>query len=299
MNCWHASLKKRMPHILRPIALLTLVLIAWLPHDTQAQTQSPLQEWQYDGGVILARLFDPDLPEWRTILGAAAEVQPAYDGARAYRVSEGPVINVFYRDIAFFSTGEGFGYNFLRGDHYQIGVGLSYDLGREQKLDANLTGMGDIKAAPVAKLYGQWVLSKKFPMILRLAARQYIGGAEGAVGNASVYMPLPGSSKTFVMFAGPSITAGTMHYLQTVYGVSEQQSMASGHPQYEFTRPGTSDEGVGFSATKFIGSHWLVSLDSALSEVRGEPARSPLIERKTQRVLALSFEYHFESESGP
>jgi outer membrane scaffolding protein for murein synthesis (MipA/OmpV family) len=284
-----------MPPILRSIALLTLLLIAWLPHDTQAQTQSPLQEWQYDGGVILARLFEPNLPEWRFIAGVASEVQPAYDGARAYRVSEGPVVNVFYHDIAFFSTGEGFGYNFLRGDHYQIGVGLSYDLGREQKLDAALNGMGDIKAAPVAKLYGQWVLSKKFPMILRVAARQYIGGAEGAVGNASVYMPLPGSSKTFVMFAGPSVTAGTAHYLQTVYGVSEQQSMTSGHPEYLFTRSGTSDEGVGFSATKFIGSHWLINLDSAISEVRGDPARSPLIERKTQRVLALSFEYHFES----
>jgi outer membrane scaffolding protein for murein synthesis (MipA/OmpV family) len=284
-----------MPKILRSIAVLTLVLMAWRPHGAQAQSQSPLQEWQYDGGVILARLFEPNLPEWRTIVGVASEVQPAYDGARAYRVSEGPVFNVFYRDIAFFSTGEGFGYNFLRGDHYQIGVGLTYDLGREQKLEANLTGMGDIKAAPVGKLYGQWVLSKRFPLILRLAARQYIGGAQGAVGNASIYMPLPGSSKTFVMFAGPSVTAGTMHYLQTMYGVSAQQAMTSGHPQFDFTRPGTSDEGVGFSATKFIGSHWLINLDSAISEVRGEPARSPLVERKTQRVLALSFEYHFES----
>ncbi len=47
--------------------------------------------------------------------------------------------------------------------------------------------------------------------------------------------------------------------------------------------------GVGFSATKFLGKHWLINLDSAISQVRGAPSRSPLIERKTQRVLALSF----------
>ncbi len=119
-------------------------------------------------------------------------------------------MNVYYRDIWYFSTGEGLGYNFLRGDHYQVGVGLSYDLGREMHVDGrNLDGMGDIHAAPVAKMYGSVVLSKKFPMILRVSARQYLGGAQGAVGNASVYVPLPGSSKTFVMFAGPSITMGT------------------------------------------------------------------------------------------
>jgi outer membrane scaffolding protein for murein synthesis (MipA/OmpV family) len=267
-----------------------------LPHGAQAQSQSPLQEWQYDGGIVLARLFEPNLPEWRTIAGVASEVQPVYDGARAYKVGGGPVVNVYYRDVAFFSTGEGLGYNFLRGDHYQIGIGVTYDLGRDQKLDgANLNGMGDVKAAPVGKLYGSWVLSKKFPMILRVAARQYIGGFEGAVGNASVYLPLPGSSKTFVMFAGPSITMGTAHYLQNMYGVTEQQAMASGHPEYDITRAGTSDAGVGFSATKFIGKHLLINLDSAISQVRGTPARSPLVERKTQRVLALSFEYHFES----
>lgn len=285
-----------MPKIPRSIAGLTLVMLAWLPHAARAQSQSPLQEWQYDGGIVLARLFEPNLPAWRIIAGAAAEVQPAYDGARAYRVSGGPVINVYYRDVAFFSTGEGLGYNFLRGDHYQIGIGLTYDLGREEKLDgANLHGMGDIKAAPVGKLYGSWVLSRRFPLILRVAARQYIGGAQGAVGDASVYVPLPGSSKTFVMFAGPSITLGTAHYLQTLYGVNEPQSLASGHPEYDITRAGTSHAGVGFSATKFIGQHWLISLDSAITQVRGTPARSPLIERKTQRALALSFEYHFES----
>ncbi len=284
-----------MAYFIRTIPCLALALMAWRPQGAQAQSQSPLQEWQYSGGVILARLFEPDLPKWRTIAGVAGELQPVYDGARAYRGGGGPVLNVYYRDIWYFSTGEGFGYNFLRGDHYQVGVGVSYDLGRAQTDDgANLNGMGDLKAAPVAKLYGSWVLARKFPMILRLSARQYLGGAQGAVGNASVYIPLPGSSKTFVMFAGPSITAGTAHYLQTVYGVSEAQSLQSGHPEYLITRFGTSDAGVGFSATKFLGQHLLVNLDAAISQVRGVASRSPLIETRTQRAVALSFEYHWE-----
>ena len=170
--------------MVRHFVAVMLILLGCSVRPAHAQTPSPLQEWQYSGGIILARLFEPDLPEWRAILGTAAQVQPAYDGSRAYRVEGGPVINIRYRDVAFFSTGEGLGFNVLHGDHYQVGVAMAYDLGRQEKEDyANLRGMGNISAAPVAKIYGSWVLSRKFPMILRVDARQFIGGAEGAVGD--------------------------------------------------------------------------------------------------------------------
>jgi outer membrane scaffolding protein for murein synthesis (MipA/OmpV family) len=278
----------------RHLAALALILIAFNSPEVRSQTPSPLQEWQYSGGVILARLFQPDLPRWRTILGVASELQPVYDGARAYRVSGGPVFNVYYRDIWFVTTGEGIGYNFLRGDHYQIGLGVAYDLGRKEKDDLrNLRGMGDISAAPVGKFFASWVLSRKFPLIMRVDARQFIGGAQGLVGDAAVYLPLPGSSRSFVMFAGPSITMATHHYLQTLYGVSASQSAASGHPIYQIPHAGTSAAGVGFSATKFLTPHLLLNLDAALNQIRGSPAHSPLVETRTQRVIAVSFDYNF------
>jgi outer membrane scaffolding protein for murein synthesis (MipA/OmpV family) len=263
-------------------------------HAARAQTPSPLQEWQYSGGIILARLFEPELPRFRTVLGLAAQVQPVYDGSRAYRIQGGPAIDFHYRDIAFISTGDGIGYNVLRGDHYQLGVALAYDLGRKERDDlANLHGMGNIGVAPVGKIFGTWVLSKSFPMILRVDARQFAGGAQGAVGDAAVYLPLPGSSRTFVMFAGPSITLATHHYLQTLYGVTPEQSVLSGHPVYEITHDGTVAAGVGFSATKFLTPHWLLNLDTAINQIRGNASRSPLVEKRTQRVLALSIDYNW------
>lgn len=95
------------------------------------------------------------------------------------------------------------------------------------------------------------------------------------------------------MFAGASITMATHHYLQTLYGVTPVQSAASGHPVYEIPHAGTSAAGVGFSATQFVTDHWLLNLDAALSQVRGSPAHSPLVEARTQRVLALSFNYNW------
>jgi outer membrane scaffolding protein for murein synthesis (MipA/OmpV family) len=262
--------------------------------DAWAQTPSPLQEWQYSGGVILAKLFDPDLPKFRSIVGLASEWQPAYDGSRAYRLEGGPDINVYYRDVAYISTGDGLGFNFLHGAHYQLGVAMGYDFGRKESQDyANLHGMGAIGAAPVGKIYGSWVISRKLPLILRVDARQFIGGAQGAVGDITVYTPLPGSSKSFVMFAGPSLSLATRHYMQVLYGVTPQQSAASGHPVFEFTHNGTSAAGVGLSATKFLGDHWLVNVDGAFNQIRGSPARSPIVERTNQRVAVFSINYHW------
>lgn len=274
--------------------LLLLVVSTVFSQHASAQTPSPLQEWQYSGGVILARLFEPELPRFRTIVGLAAELQPAYDGSRAYRLAGGPDLSFFYRDVAFISTGDGIGYNFLRGDHFQIGASMTYDLGRKVSRDyTNLHGMGDIGAAPVAKVFATWVLARRLPLILRVDARQFIGGAQGAVGDVAIYTPLPGSSRTFVMFAGPSITLATRHYMQVLYGVTPQQSAASGHPIYQFAHDGSTAAGVGFSATKFLGKHWLLNVDGAIHQVRGSPSRSPLIEKTDQHVVVLSVNYNF------
>jgi hypothetical protein len=115
-------------------AVLAASLIVLMGSSAFAQTPSPLQEWQFPGGIILQKEFAPQIPEWRVVLGAATAVSPIYDGALPYRVRPGPVIDIRYRDIAFASVGEGLGVNVLRGDNYRAGIALGYDLGRPVSL---------------------------------------------------------------------------------------------------------------------------------------------------------------------
>jgi outer membrane scaffolding protein for murein synthesis (MipA/OmpV family) len=270
-----------------------LAICAFATRTAWPQSPSPLLEWQYSGGIILSRLFEPNLPDWRRVLGVAVETQPVYAGADAYKVQGGPVINIQYKDIAFASTGDGIGVNFLRGDHYRIGAAVAYDLGRKERDDyTNLRGMGDISVAPAAKVFASYVLSKKFPLILRLDARQILGGADGTVGDAGIYMPLPGSSKKFVMFAGPSATFATHRYLQSEFGVTPAQALASGHPEFD-AHSGIESVGVGFSATGFLTRHWLVNLDAAITKLKGSANISPITESATQRELAVSVDYQW------
>ena len=225
------------------------------------------------------------------MLGIGSEFKPLYDGARPYRGEVGPVINIRYRDTAIFSVGEGLGVNFLRGDHYRVGVALGYDLGRRVSDDYTyLHGLSDIGRAPVIKLFGSYVVSKAFPFVLRADVRRIIGGADGMLGNLEAYLPLPGSSKKLFMFAGPSVTFADRRYLQKEFGVTAAQETASGYPASD-VHPGANAVGLGFSATRFITDRWLMNLDVAVNRLLGSASESPITQRNVQNVVALSGAY--------
>lgn len=274
-------------------AVALAVFSSFYSSSALSQTPSPLQEWQYSGGIILSQLFHPNQPEWRAVTGLAAELQPVYEGAKAYRAQAGPVINVLYRDIAFASTGEGLGVNVLRGTHYRVGIALTYDLGRLQRDDyANLRGLDNIHAAPATKIFASYVLSKEFPMVLRFDAREIMGGVGGAVSDIGAYLPLPGSSKNLFWFAGPSVTLATHHFLQDEFGVTASQAMASGHPEFE-PHSGLEAAGFGISTTKFFGHHWMLNLDGAFSKLMESAQSSPITERSARDVITLSANYQW------
>jgi outer membrane scaffolding protein for murein synthesis (MipA/OmpV family) len=268
-----------------------LLLGACLPRMAACQTPSPLQEWQYPGGIILYQMFQPDTPEWSTVLGGAEVVKPLYDGARPYRAETGPVINIQYQDLAFASIGEGIGVNVLHGDNYRAGIAIGYDLGRHVGYYAShLQGLGDIDPAPVTKLYGSYVISRQLPLVLRADVRQFVGGADGMIGDLEAFMPLPGSSKVFAMLAGPSFTFADHLYMQKEFGVTARQAADSGYPIYA-AHGGADAIGLGFSATRFLDDHWLINADLAVKHLLGSASDSPITQKTVQGVFALSVAY--------
>ncbi len=278
---------------LRGLTGLALILCAGLPRMAWAQTPSPLQEWQYPGGTILEKLYEPNTKDWRVVLGAALISEPRYDGGLAYHVTPGPVIVVLYKDIAFASVGEGLGVNLLHGDKYVAGVSVGYDLGRPVSDDyTHLHGLGNIEAAPVIKAFASYVMSKSFPLVVRADVRRIVGGSDGLLGDFSAFMPLPGSSKKFVMFAGPSVTFSNRQYNRKEFGVSAAQAADSAYPIYN-AHGGLTAVGMGFSASRFITDHWLVNADLAWNRLEGSAGDSPITQSREQGVVEFSTEYRW------
>lgn len=272
---------------------LLAAILACSARRAAAQTPSPMQEWQYAGGIALERLFIPKTPQWDVIAGLATSVNPAYSGASQYDASGGPVIDLRYCGRFFLSSGEGLGADLFDGKQYRVSLSVGLDLGRRMAWHyGTLHGLGDIPRAPFFKLAGTYVISKRLPVLLRADIRKIVGGAAGIVGDLEFYTPLPGSSRQLVMFAGPSVTLADRKHLQTNYGISPLQAVASGYPAFS-AHGGLEAVGFGFSATRFITRHWLVNTDLAVSELLGSAGRSPLVERRTQGSFSLSTAYRW------
>jgi len=58
----------------RRLVYLALLLCACGTRMSLSQTPSPLQEWQYPGGVMLEQLFEPNLAS-RFVVGASGDLQ--------------------------------------------------------------------------------------------------------------------------------------------------------------------------------------------------------------------------------
>ena len=278
----------------RAIYFSLALLSIHLPGRSLAQTPSPLQEWQYVNAVPLMQLFRPTIPEWDLVLGAGGEDRPLYDGARNYRFVGGPIFDVRYRDLAFLSTGEGLGINLIRGANLTAGMALGYDFGRKSSDDeSNLRGFPNIGRAPVVKLFANYVVSKDFPLVIRLDLRQSVGrGPDGLVGDLSAYFPLPGSSPRLIMLAGPSMTWGSQKYLELRFGVTPSESDLSAHPVFSPTA-GVSATGLGYSATYFMTPHWMVEVDAAWRRLLDGAENSPITERVSAAAAAFSVSYRW------
>lgn len=258
---------------------------------SSAQTPSPLQEWQYPGGISLFKLFQPEMPEWSVVAGIALVSMPRYDGALAYHAEPGPVIDIRFRDIAFASVGEGLGVNLVSRPNFRAGLALGYDLGRrESDYPSRLRGLGDVRAAPVVKAFGSYAISRNLPVVFRWDVRAIIGGSGGILGDLEAFMPLPGSSQRLVMLAGPSITFADHQHMQRTFGISPEQAQSSGYPAFS-ARGGFVTVGLGFSATYFYTPHLLVAADLAINELRGSASNSPITQSSIQGVVALSVAY--------
>ncbi|GAC1623631.1 MAG: MipA/OmpV family protein [Nevskia sp.] len=253
----------------------------------QAQTPSPLAEWQFSGGVPLRSYFIAQPPKWDYDIGLAFIEQPKYQGSKEYRLQPGPTIDIRYRDIAFISTGEGLGWNLLHGKTYRAGLALTYDLGRRLNREQISRGIGnDVRGAPEFKLFGEYVW---FPVVFRGDVRRAIGGYDGVVGDVSVYMPVAGADKFFVL-VGPSVTYGDASFTRQFFSVTDTDAQRSGKQPYN-AEAGFTSYSFGSNIIWMISKHWRLDTTLAASRLIGDAANSPTTQRKTQYAFAMSLDY--------
>jgi outer membrane scaffolding protein for murein synthesis (MipA/OmpV family) len=270
-----------------------MIGLCFAARPAAAQTPSPLAEWQYSSGIQLQRLFEPTIPTWQVELGLGAQYAPVFDGIGKYQLQPGPVIDIRYKDYAFASTGEGVGFNLFSFRHISFGAAVTYDLGRSPHLDGTaLSGLGTIHPAPEIKIFATTALAEAFPLVIRVDARKQLGATNGYIGDAGAYLPMPGSSQTFVWFVGPTVTLADSRYMNAYFGVSQVQAADTHYRRYKASA-GFKSAGLGVSSDYFVTAHTIISVDAAFNRLLGSAANSPITRSKYEAVVSVAALYKF------
>jgi len=239
-----------------------------------------------------------DHGKWGLLAGAGAFATPKYSGDDNYRVLALPFLRGSYGDNFYVSVPEGANYDIYKKDGLRIKAkaGIAFPRDEDGKSPfaiagaptVELQGLGDIDLS--VELGG--AVDYDFgPLTLSAGLRKGIGGHGALVGDASVsytkVFKTPGPPIALILT--PNIKFGEASLTQTYYGITAEQALASGLPEYK-TNGGIYS--VGLNALSFIPT----SKDSAFilfasaRELTGPAAKSPLLMQRgdsTQGAVGL------------
>ena len=254
-------------------------------------------------GIVLALLTTPVLAAEQSegnvlTLGGGVDVAPRYSGSDKSRVGAAQVVDYAMENGFFISTTRGVGYGNNIGN-LGYSAAVSYRTGRKDKDVSSdsissgsdyLRGMGDIKGSAIV-VPG---LGYKVTDWLHLQLQAEVPVSERDNGEAvhfGIISPLYISPKNEVTLALTS-SWGSDKYMQTYYGVSAAQSAASGFARHD-AGAGIYAYSLNLDWTHRLTSRWSVLAAAGVTQLAGDAADSPIVQRKTSPTGSLKVTYSF------
>lgn len=281
------------------LTAITLAIISMFPAHLAAQTtDSPPP--QADG-----RWQDPERDGWNVSIGLGAVVAPAWLGADENAVSIFPDLRVNYDDVLFASIPDGVGWNAVREGNWRAGPLVKLGFGRDEDNGGSpfliaggsdaLIGLGNID--PTAELGGfvETRLGAQKQFQIRAEIRKGLaGGHDGLI--VDLQAAFQGRTDSFIYSVGPRATFADDNFMQPFFGITADQSLASGLAPY---RPNGGLVSAGLSGTLIrpIGSRSSITVFAGADYLGVEAGRSPLIRERGERFQAsigIGYGYRFK-----
>jgi MipA family protein len=224
--------------------------------------------------------------DWQSSLGAAAIVAPKSIGSDKTRYLAIPTFDIKYKDFFFIDPIKGVGVQSkpLEGLTISASLGVNFD-SRRAKDDQRYRGLGDIREALAQNLSLEYEIGDAFiatSSSIRLGSRE----KRGSTFDVDLGYNLP-AAKSF--FASVGLTARAMDstYARNFLGVNAQQAAASGLPRFN-AESGVQRAGTFVQSVYRISDDWTAFGRLESTRLRGDAARSPIVERKGQTSILLS-----------
>jgi outer membrane protein len=226
-------------------------------------------------------------PAWEGAVGALFQYGPSYQGSESSRLRARPGLFLRYGRYSVTTTGgfvtrrneevqRGLSADLIARETLRVSLSLRVDGGRDDGDDPMLHGLGRIRPTVRGRLlavkdFGAgWKLSAALSP--DLLGRQ--GGALADVGLGYEWRLTP----TLRANAGMTLTAANQRYMQSYFGVTDEQSQRSGHPVYK-PSAGLRDIGLGVGLRADLGPRWLGFVNIGTTQLLGPTLDSPLTRR--------------------
>lgn len=260
-------------------ALLSIVF--W--HSTAPAQTDPVLEIEPQ-----SQIEEPEQNSDHYIVGAGAAYAPAYLGADKYRVQPVPVVDVAWGPF-FLNLRNGLGINVIDNDVLTVGVSVAPMQGYRRE-DAP-EGIGKLSLGVGGRGF---VSVKAAGFIATVGGTQGItGGTKGFVADASLTYPIAISSR-FTLAPSIGATWANRKHNDRYFGVNEQQSLASGLPQFH-AGSGFTDATAALSANYRLTDRISLGVTGAVTTLLGDVKDSPIVYHKTQPAGFLSITYRLGS----
>ncbi len=256
--------------------MLAMLPLAMAPAAVQAQPQRPLQ------GPSDA----PDSSGDHIVVGVGGLYAPAYQGADDYRFQPLPMVDVKWGRF-FVNLQDGIGANLFDSEHVTVGAGLT-PVGGYRAKDAP-DGIGKLSLG----LGGRgFVKLRQGGFEATLGATKVItGNTEGVIADASLAYRVTASDKLMLI---PSIgtTWGNRKHNNRYFGVTAEQSAASGLPQYR-AGSGLVDAKAELAVVYRLTDRVSLMTVGGVSSLLGDAKGSPIVYHKTRPYGIFAITYRF------
>lgn len=231
---------------------------------------------------------DTKLPEqsWKFTVGSGFIVAPSFAGSKNVSLLAVPDVRVAYKDVLSINMKDGISYAVIKQDRWRIGPAVTYTFKRSEKSGGSifriagsgrdaLKGMGDVEGT--VSLGGMIEYTVK-PFKAQIHFHKGINGHQGFVGEGGLrYGNVFRYSGPPVIYSfGPHIKFGDQRYINSYWGITPEQSSATGLDVYH-AAAGITSYGIGSIAMMPLTRSLAVTIIAGFDRLAHPVAASPLI----------------------
>lgn len=251
--------------------------------------------------ALTAAVLPAAAADWSGAVTFVSPYGPEYMGAAKSDFGLRPGFFLRYGRVSLSSGGgfaarredterRGLGIDLTDSDDFNVSLGLRMDSGRDESTSAALAGMGDVKRTLRVRVGATWRFEPQWQLGASWTVDAFNRGG-GNVADLRIQNERPLSARISLTSSAVLTLAGP-RYMQTWFGVTAQQSAASGYREYD-PGLGLRDLSLAFGLKAELGEHWVLVGGPGYSRLLGPAARSPIVQRRSNWSASLGVGYRF------